>query len=243
MAEQGGQGMQARTRGRSVAIAMLWMALLPALPDAARAESRVPEIIHRAMTTMPDVRRGARTYATHCSSCHGARARGSEGKAIPALAGQHASYLVAQLAAFVEFEREDSGVHRFMAGGGLSQPEILADVATHLEGLPPRKAGGRMPRQSHAALLARGRSLHTTICAGCHQQDASGDAEHFVPALTGQNPSYLLAQLRRIPHGHRTAAPQVLLDELERMTSADMEALALYFARLAPGRSSTAARP
>lgn len=220
---------------------MLCLALLPALPQAARAESRVPEIIHLAMTTMPDVHRGARTYAEHCSGCHGRVARGSEAKAIPALAGQHASYLVAQLAAFVEFEREDSGVHRFLAGGGLSQPEILADVATYLEGLPPRKAGGSTSRQSYPGLLARGRALHVTICASCHQRDASGDAEHFVPALTGQNPAYLLAQLRRIPHGHRTAAPEVLIEELERMTSSDKEALALYLATLPPTRDRIAA--
>jgi cytochrome c553 len=225
-----------RSGWRRVAMATLWMALLPALQPAARAESRVPEIIHRAMTAMPDVRRGARTYATHCASCHGRSARGSEAKAIPALAGQHASYLVAQLAAFIEFERDDSGVHRFLAGGVLSQPEILADVAAHLEGLAPRKSGGRAPREAYAGLLARGKALHVTICAACHQTDATGDAEHFVPALNGQNSSYLLAQLRRIPHGHRVAAPDVLIEELERMTSSDMEALALYLARLPPGR-------
>jgi cytochrome c553 len=225
-----------RSGAHGVVIAMLWMALLPGLQPVARAESRVPEIIHRALTTMPDLRRGASTYAAHCKSCHGPAARGSEEKAIPALAGQHASYLVAQLAAFVEFERDDSGVHRFLAGGGLSQPEILGDVGAYLERLPPRKSGGRAPRQSYAGLLARGKALHVTICASCHQLDAAGDGEHFVPALNGQNPSYLLAQMRRIPHGHRVAAPDVLLQELERMTSSDMEALALYLARLPPGR-------
>jgi cytochrome c553 len=229
--------------GRGVAAALLCTALfLAALPEAS-AESRVPELIHRAMTTMPDAHRGARVYAQQCSSCHGRKARGSEAKAIPALAGQHASYVVAQLAAFIEFERDDSNIHRFMAGGGLSQPEILADLAAHVEGLPPGKPSSRAPRPAHEALLVRGRALHVSLCASCHKADASGDADHFVPALNGQNPSYLLVQLRRINHGHRLAAPDAMLDELDRMGSADLEALALYLARLPRGASPAASEP
>jgi cytochrome c553 len=53
-----------------------------------------------------------------------------------------------------------------------------------------------------------------------------------MPALHGQHRSYLLVQLRRIAHGHRRDALETLVEELGRMTSADMEAVTLYLSSL-----------
>jgi len=40
---------------------------------------------------------GAGLYAKHCASCHGAQAEGSDKRAVPRLAGQHAGYLSRQI--------------------------------------------------------------------------------------------------------------------------------------------------
>jgi cytochrome c553 len=213
------------------AIALLLLVLGIIAPRTALCDSRVLELIHRSLTTMPEERHGAELYAAHCASCHAAKAQGSSAKAIPALAGQHMNYLVEQLAAFVEFEREDSGAHRFLAGGQLSQPQALADMAAYLAALPaaqpPRNSG-----KLDAGPVSKGAELYAASCTACHGVDASGDGEHFIPALNGQNQPYLLLQLRRLTHGHRNDMREGLMQELDRMSSADLEAVALYLARL-----------
>jgi cytochrome c553 len=212
------------------AIAMLCLGFGLAAPRIALSDSRVLELIHSSLTTMPEERHGAQLYAAHCASCHAARAQGSSARAIPALAGQHVNYLVEQLAAFVEFERDDSGAHRFLAGGQLSQPQALVDMATYLAALPalqPVRSG-----KPDASAVAQGAALYAASCTACHGADASGDGEHFIPALNGQNQPYLLLQLRRLTHGHRNDMREGLMAELDRMSSAELVAVSLYLAQL-----------
>jgi cytochrome c553 len=219
--------------GRWSGIAMLVLSLALACEGPATAQERVPELIHRARTVMPDAHRGRQVYAAQCARCHSADGGGSHTKAIPVLATQHPAYLVEQMAAFAEFARDDSSVHRLLADT-LSRPQTLADVAAYLGALPPvKQARGR--RKADAGALSKGKALYLASCAGCHGLAADGDAEHFVPALHGQHSSYLLVQLRRIAHGHRRDALEEFVEELGRMSSADMEAVALYLASLPPG--------
>jgi cytochrome c553 len=220
-----------RSSGRMGAGAMLWLAFALVAPRPAWCDSRVLELIHRSLTTMPEERHGAQLYAAHCAQCHAAKAQGASAKAIPALAAQHVNYLVEQLAAFVEFERDDSGAHRFLAGGELSQPQALADVAAYLAALPaapPARGRGKVDPNS----LSKGAELYAASCTACHGVDASGDGEHFIPALNGQNQPYLLLQLRRLTHGHRRDMREGLMEELDHMSSAQLEAVALYLSRL-----------
>jgi cytochrome c553 len=51
------------------------------------------------------VERGAKIYAGRCASCHGKDAEGSDTKAVPRLAGQHAAYLARQIYDTVEGRR------------------------------------------------------------------------------------------------------------------------------------------
>jgi cytochrome c553 len=160
------------------------------------------------------------------------RAEGSVNEAIPTLAAQHAAYVVEQLATFIEFERDDANVHRFLAGGELYRPQTLMDIAAYVEALPAAKPTAPERGKAVAEVLASGKALYQSLCAACHLDDAAGDADHFIPALRGQHHTYLLAQLRRMAHGHRFAAPDELVEQLNRMSSADMEAIALYLEQL-----------
>jgi cytochrome c553 len=103
-------------------------------------------------------------------------------------------------------------------------------MATYLAALPalqPLRSG-----KPDARVVAQGAALYAASCTACHGVDASGDGEHFIPALNGQNQPYLLLQLRRLTHGHRNDMREGLMEELDHMSSAELEAVSLYLARL-----------
>lgn len=65
-----------------------------------------------------------------CTSCHGSEAQG-QGK-FPRLAGQHADYLVKQLAVFQRADERPEGAVMTVVAHGLT-PEDIADVAAYLQ--------------------------------------------------------------------------------------------------------------
>jgi cytochrome c553 len=223
----------------SGAIVGLALLAFPCAPN--HAESRVPELTGRALSSTPDTRHGEVLYQKFCAGCHRKNARGADESAVPALAGQHPSYLIKQMAAFVEFEREDSGLHRVLAQAELSRPQSLSDLGAYLGSLPVNQESKIAHGSSDAKSIAEGERLYADNCSVCHLPTAQGDAEHFLPSLRGQNYSYLLMQLRRLAHGHRFDTPDKLLAVFDAMTSAEMEAVANYLSRLPPVPTRTAA--
>lgn len=81
-----------------------------------------------------------------CSSCHGASALGNAPMAVPALAGQHAPYVLAQLQAFGNGKRDNSPKH-VMANiaGRLSQSQMKA-VADYVASINPSLMLGTGPK-------------------------------------------------------------------------------------------------
>lgn len=221
-------------------IALLALPPLHAATPAV-AQSRTAELTGRALSSTPDAERGARLFLKSCSGCHRKDAAGSDDRAVPAIAAQHPSYLVKQMAAFIEFEREDDGQHRVLAQAELSRPQSLTDLAAYLGSLPARPAA-TPPATIGDRSMEDGESLYVDMCSNCHLAQAQGDAEHFIPALHGQHYSYLLMQLRRFAHGHRFDTPDELLQMFDGMTSAQMEAVASYLAHLPAPPVRTAAR-
>jgi len=224
----------------SGAIVGLALLALPCAPN--HAESRVPELTGRALSSTPDARHGEVLYQKFCAGCHRKNGRGSDESAVPALAGQHPSYLIKQMAAFIEFEREDSGLHRVLAQAELSRPQSLSDLGAYLGSLPVNRESNIAHGSSDAKAIAEGERLYADNCSVCHLPTAEGDAEHFLPKLRGQNYSYVLMQLRRLAHGHRFDTSDALLAVFDAMTSAEMEAVANYLSRLPPAPTHTAAR-
>lgn len=226
---------------RRVAFALLGATVLLCSAAPGYAESRVPELTGRALSSTPDPKRGELLYQKSCSGCHRKNAWGSDEGAVPALAGQHPSYLIKQMAAFIEFEREDDGLHRLLAQAELSRPQSLADLGAYLGSLAVQPAG-RQPVASGESKIADGEQLYTDVCSTCHLPTAEGSAERFIPTLRGQNYSYLLMQMRRFAHGHRFDTPEELLTTFDSLSSADMEAIASYLSHLPPKPSRTATR-
>jgi cytochrome c553 len=84
--------------------------------------------------------RGARSYGDFCAFCHGAVGEGIEGAPIPALRGQHYSYLLLQLRSFDTDHRlnVDAPLGEHMTG--LSRDD-LQGIADYLARMPSKPAG------------------------------------------------------------------------------------------------------
>lgn len=82
---------------------------------------------------------GARVYERGCAQCHGRNGEGSADEPIPALRGQHYSYLLQQLRNFAAGHRSQVEPPVLDFAAGLSQEEMSA-VADHLSRLPTAQA-------------------------------------------------------------------------------------------------------
>jgi cytochrome c553 len=75
---------------------------------------------------------GRQAYAGACAGCHGANGEGREQPAVPALAAQHYSYLLAQLRSFSAGQLAHApGLDRALLGPP-EQQQALADYASRL---------------------------------------------------------------------------------------------------------------
>lgn len=183
--------------------------------------------------------RGAVIFKQHCASCHGADGDGDANRKIPALASQRFAYLVRQLANFASAERDSDAMHSKALQRPMNNPQTWVDIAAHLNKLPtiPAAATGV---GTHVAL---GRGIFHEQCASCHQDDARGDDDGFVPSLRNQHFPYLVDQLHRIGEGERHNADEDLMRFVRSFDDNDIRAVADYLSRLrGPGRDRKAMR-
>lgn len=171
--------------------------------------------------------------AWSCASCHGAAGQG--GLNTPRLAGQPADYLKKQLQDFRSGLRHNESMAFVVRA--LSDEDIER-VARYYAGIELRA-----PLQpSLGGDLARGKLLaekgdwkvDVPACFSCHGMSGEGVAPGF-PALAGQQPDYLFAQLAAWHVGERGNSPQKLMDGIaRRMNPDDMRAVSDYLGSLPP---------
>lgn len=211
------------------------MLLLAALLPAAAAAS---DLAAQAATLAADVPHGRVLYLKHCAACHGQRAWGSGPREIPALAGQPESYLVAQLAHFIDGDRPGSELHGPAMHDALQPPDVkraqaLRDLCAWLSRAPPNPE----PERGTGQALATGQRAYGKACAGCHGANGAGSDAPIAPALAAQHYSYLLTQLSGFSSGQRTHArglPPTIVGSAD-----EQRALADYASRLAPAGASS----
>jgi cytochrome c553 len=179
-----------------------------------------------SMDSHPD--RGGQAFVRYCAKCHGARALGDAKGAIPALAGQRYAYLIRQLANFTGAERDSSAMHAVVSRAELQAPQMWADIAAYLNGLPSRSPRSGGPGEE----VELGRGIFHEQCATCHGLDASGDADGFVPSLRHQHYAYLNSQMHKLARGYRHNVDEELLLFLKTFDDRDMSATADYLSRL-----------
>jgi len=176
----------------------------------------------------PDLERGKQIASSVCVACHAADGN-SVVPANPVLAGQHAEYIAAQLAAFKSGARP-SPIMQGMAAG--LAPEDMLNVGAWFE------AQKQTPRFAHdKALAQRGEQIwrggvpatNVPACAGCHGATGLGIPSQY-PRLAGQFADLSVGWLKAFATGQR---PNPVMSQVAaKLSENDMKAVAEYISGL-----------
>jgi cytochrome c553 len=174
---------------------------------------------------------------TVCAACHGNDGNSSI-PSNPSLAGQHAAYLVKQLNNF-----------RSSADGKppLRQNAIMNGMAASLSEDDIKALAKFYSKQPLTPAVAKDEKLATAgrtlwragdmkkgipACSGCHGVAGAGLPAQY-PALAGQHPEYIVAQLQQFRDGTRANDPEGMMRMIAaKMTDQQMSAVAEYAAGL-----------
>jgi cytochrome c553 len=204
------------------ATALLWGAGISASP------TRVDQLVRTALQLDPNIKRGGGLYEVHCVRCHLQGAIGDPHNVIPALAGQREAYLIKQLADFAELERDGDAMHAVVSKAALNEPQEWADLAGYLSQLP----AVRVPETADGKGLELGEAIFHEQCASCHEDDARGDDDGFIPSLRDQHYSYLVRQMRSMAASHRLNVDADLVRFLDSFDTEEITSVADYLSRL-----------
>jgi cytochrome c553 len=181
-----------------------------------------------APAAKPDLERGKQIAATVCAACHGPDGN-SPLPANPILAGQHAEYVAAQLAAYKSGARPNP----IMAGMSAAlSPDDMRNVGAWFASQSPKPSVAR-----DKALATRGEQIwrggirqgSVPACAGCHGAAGAGIPVQY-PRLAGQYAELTLGWLKAFASGGRPH-PQ-MAPIAAKMSEADMKAVSEYIAGL-----------
>jgi cytochrome c553 len=173
-----------------------------------------------------DAAAGAQKAAV-CGACHGMTGA-SVNPEWPNLAGQHESYIVAQLGLFKQGVR-DNALMMPMAVALTEQD--MQDLGAHFAAQAPAgleadpsnwKAGEKLYRGGDTA-----RGL--PACIACHGPQGKGNGPARYPALRSQHAVYTYAQLKAYADGRRkTPGGDMMPLIASKLTDEEMRALASY---------------
>ncbi len=200
--------MSASVARRGAAIAFAALALAAASPAGADREA-------------------GRRKAEVCAACHGP-AGNSANPAVPSIAGQPAQFVSTELFLFREGNRKDPQMSPIAAG--LSNGD-LNDLAEYFAAEKPAPPKHRSASQNAAAGPAL---AHQFNCVQCHGRELLG--QQHIPRLAGQQPDYLLAQLRGFKAGTRADIDGNMTSAAHALSDQDIEVLADYLAGLDAGK-------
>jgi cytochrome c553 len=181
-----------------------------------------------APAAKPDLERGKQIASTVCVACHGADGN-SVVPANPILAGQHADYIAAQLAAYKSGTRPNP----VMAGMSAAlSPEDMRSVGAWFASQTPKPSVAK-----DKALALRGEQIwrggirqgNVPACAGCHGAAGAGIPVQY-PRLAGQYADLTFGWLKAFASGGRQHP--VMAPIAAKMSESDMKAVAEYAAGL-----------
>ena len=179
-----------------------------------------------------------------CQLCHGPNGEGDAINGFPRIAGMDPGYLAEQLRALRDGRRTNPN----MAALALYMTDAdIAATAAYYASLPIPDTRTQPPVDDalkRALDLVRygdwtGRGI--PACSQCHGPDGNGIGAAF-PPLAGQHASYIKSQFESWDAGTRHGGPLGMMAAIAaRLSSADVEALASYYAAQ-PSRPATPAR-
>lgn len=172
-----------------------------------------------------------------CARCHGAR-QAPRSRLVPILHGQPAAMIENALRVYAAGER-DSGVMQTAAAD--LPNSAIGKLARYYASLPRPAAQGE---RSDPAAVARGEviarngvpSRNVPPCLGCHGAEAAPE----YPRLAGQPVRYLEGQLAvwRAGLNDRSVTGKIMAPIARRLSEADAQDVAAYFASLAVAREA-----
>ena len=169
-----------------------------------------------------------------CFMCHTERGDNPALGFVPRLAAQTDTYIEGQLKAFRDGSRSGPAatIYMFPITQGLSDAQIK-QAATWYAAQPAP------PPFDDDALAEKGKSIYrdgvlsaqVPACMSCHGDKAAGSG--IFPRLAGQNPQYLLAQLRYFRSGVRSdQGADIMKPIAQHLTDDQMEEVAHYISTL-----------
>lgn len=170
-----------------------------------------------------------RTKSVTCSACHGA-----DGNSVtpmwPSLAGQHERYIVRQLEAYRDGQREDPGMRGFAST--LSEGD-MRDLAAYFSEQTMVPKGAPPDSVSLGQQIYRGGVPDRGIpaCIACHGPTGMGNPMAGFPRVSHQHATYTATTLHAYADGSRRSdAPvnQMMRNIAEHLLEDEIEALAGY---------------
>lgn len=174
-----------------------------------------------------------------CAACHLAEGQGRLDVGIPRLAGLPSAYIYTQLRNFADGRRIDDIMSPYAK---LLKPEQMRAVAAYFASRPISSSVAAISRLSKQTLdeFSAGRKIaddgipekQVPACALCHGASGLGVGAEF-PPIAGQSRGYLIDQLQAWQAGRRrTPLGKFMRAEVGRMTPAEIQAVATYYALL-----------
>jgi cytochrome c553 len=171
-----------------------------------------------------DIAAGQAIAQRECKACHGVNG-GGVAPAIPHLAAQRESYLLASLKEYKEGKRSHAALKDLTKQ--MSEAD-LRNVAAYFASLPP--VANPVADVKHSSPYEQGKAL-AAACSSCHGEDGNPRSPG-TPTLAGQQPHYLVAAIQEYHQGDRKAGS--MKSQLRDADRIEVENLALYFAAQTP---------
>ena len=142
-----------------------------------------------------------KTLTVVCQACHGPEGNSTAGT-FPKLAGQNPDYLVKQMHNIKSGNRQVPAMTGML--NGLSDQD-MEDIAAYYgaQTITPGAAKPDLVKEGEAIYRAGIMRKHVAACSSCHMPDGKGNNSARFPALAGQWPEYVEAQLKAFRDGTR----------------------------------------
>ena len=173
-----------------------------------------------------DAAAGAQKSAI-CGACHGATGS-SINPEWPNLAGQHESYIVAQLQSFKQATRDNP---LMMPNAAALSDQDMQDLGAHFASQTPVGLEADPSNYKLGERLYRGGDPERKLpaCIACHGPQGKGNGPARYPALRAQHAVYTYNQLKAFAEGkRRTPTNDIMQVVAARLTDDEMHALASY---------------
>ena len=164
-----------------------------------------------------------------CAACHG-----PDGNSVtpewPSLAGQHPAYIVNQLQAYKNGERQDPGMVGFAS---MLSEQDMWDIAAYYG------SQTLTPKGAQPDLVTRGEELYRSgvaergipACIACHGPAGDGNYLAAYPRIGGQHATYMLNTMQDYAAGERrsdTDYSQMMRNVAELLLEEEMRAVTAY---------------